>query len=740
MTMTIVPSRRQFLKAGGALVIVAAAPSAFGQTALPRDATGGRPLANNEVDAFFAIQADGSVTLFSGKVDLGTGLRIAYRQIVAEELGVAVDRIHLVEGDTALTPNQGSTGGSTGIAQGGMQIRRAAATARAALIDLAAQRLGLPASDLDALDGEVRPRAGGAGMGFGALIGDRRFSLKLDPKAPLRSPSTYRVVGKQMQRPDLPAKLTGRHVYVHDFVVDGMLHGRVVRPPSVGASLRSVDEASIAHIPGARIIRIKDFLGIVAEDEWNAVRALAALKTQWSDGPALLGDTAVPDWMRSTAAAAGDETPINRGDVAAAMSAGGERLEATYYWPMQSHASMGPSCAVADIRAESATIWCASQGTHRWAQVFAKLLGFPENKVRMIYLDGAGSYGTNGHDDAAMDAALLSREVGWPVRVQWMRQDEHGWDPKGPPQLLRLEATLTPDGKIDAWRTEMWVTKATPNLPHIPLLAAGAAGIPQQHGYSTGLITGNGDPPYDVPNMQLLVHWLKDAPLRTSNLRAPGKIGNVMAVESFMDELAFAAGKDPLEFRLAALKNPRGLEVLRKVGEMMRWEPRANPRRDGKGRGVAYTHYKNNETLLAMGMDVEVDAKTGVIRVLRVACAHDCGQIIAPDGVRAQVEGCILQTISRALFEEVKFDRKAVTSTDWVTYPILTIPDAPTLDIALIDRPSEPPLGVGEASASPVAAAIANAVFDATGVRLRRVPFTPERVKEALEGGPPRAG
>jgi CO/xanthine dehydrogenase Mo-binding subunit len=228
--------------------------------------------------------------------------------------------------------------------------------------------------------------------------------------------------------------------------------------------------------------------------------------------------------------------------------------------------------------------------------------------------------------------------------------------------------------------------------------------------------------------------------LRTSNLRAPGKIGNVMAVESFMDELAFAAGRDPLEFRLAALKNPRGLEVLRKVGEMMRWEPRANPRRDGRGRGIAYTHYKNNETLLAMGIDVEVDAKTGVIRVLRVACAHDCGQIIAPDGVRAQVEGCILQTISRALFEEVKFDRKSVTSTDWVTYPILTIPDAPALDIALIDRPNEPPMGVGEASASPVAAAIANAVFDATGVRLRRVPFTPEYVKRALEAAPSRAG
>lgn len=729
---TLAPSRRQFLKSGGALVIVAAAPSALAQTA-QSPAAAGRSLALNEVDAFFAIHGDGSVTLFSGKVDLGTGLRIAYRQIVAEELGIPVERIHLVEGDTALTPNQGPTAGSTGIAQGGMQIRRAAATARAALIELGAQRLGMPAADLDTENGEVCARNGGARIGLGALIGDRRFEMKINAQAPLRNPASYRVVGKRMPRPDLPAKLTGRHTYVHDVVVDGMLHGRVVHPTSIGATLASVDESSIAHIPGVRLVRVKDFLGLVADDEWNAVRALAALKVKWNDGPPLVGDAAVPDWMRSAEAAAGDETPLKRGEVTARLAAGGKRLDATYYWPMQSHASMGPSCAVADVKADGATIWCGSQGTHRWAQVFAKLLGLPDGSVRMIYLDGAGCYGTNGHEDAAMDAALLSRAVGRPVRVQWMRDDEHGWDPKGPPQLLRLQATLTDDGRIDAWRTEMWVTRATPNLPHIPLISAGAAGIPQQAGFSTGLITGNGDPPYDMPHMEMVVHWLKSAPLRTSNLRAPGKIGNVMAVEAFMDELAFAAGKDPLAFRLAAIKNPRGLDVLRKVGEIMTWQERAEPRRDGKGRGVAYTHYKNNETLLAMGMEVEVDAATGVIRVLRVACAHDCGQIISPDGVRAQVEGCILQTISRSLFEEVTFDSKMVTSTDWDSYPILTIPGAPKLDIVLIDRPTEPPFGAGEAATSPVAAAIANAVFDATGVRLRRAPFTPERVKQALE-------
>jgi nicotinate dehydrogenase subunit B len=729
--MTISLSRRHFLASTGVIMVAAALPAAA-QIASPLNEAAGRTLDLTEVDAFLAVHADGTVTIFTGKVDLGTGLRAAYRQIAAEELGLPVGRIHLVEGDTALTPNQGPTAGSTGISIGGMQIRRAAATARGALIRLAAERLNVPAEGLDTAEGEVRPRAGGPGIGFAQLIGDKRFSLKLDARAPLRAPSAYRVVGKDVPRPDVPAKVTGEHLYVHNFELPGMLHGRVLRPPSIGATLVAVDEASVAHVPGVRIVRIKDFLGLVAEDEWDAERALAALKAEWRDGPALVGDEGLIAAMRAPEAISGDETPLSRGDAGTALAAG-KRIEATYFWPLQSHASLGPACAVADMRADGATIWTASQGTHRWALAFARLLGLQPGKLRMIYLEGAGCYGRNGHEDAAGDAAILAKAVGKPVRVQWSRADETGWDPKGPAQLLRLEATLTPAGAIDAWRTEMWVTRATPNLPHMPLLAADAAGIEQRQGYSTGLMAGNGDPPYAMPHMQLLVHWLKDSPLRTSNLRAPGKIGNVMAVESFMDELAFAAGKDPLAYRLAALNNPRGLAVLRRVGEMMGWEPRVQPRRDGKGRGIAYTHYKNNETLLAMGMDVEVDTATGVIRVTRVACAHDCGQIIAPDSVRAQVEGCILQTISRALFEEVKFDRKRVTSTDWASYPILTFPDVPKLEIELIDRPDQPPMGAGEAATAPVGAAIANAVFDATGVRLRRAPFTPERVKEALE-------
>ena len=727
-------SRRHLLASGGLLVIGAALPDVV------RAQAGPRPLDPGEVDAFFAIAADGRVTLFSGKVDLGTGLRIAFRQIAAEELGIAPESIELVEGDTLLTPNQGPTAGSTGIAQGGMQVRRAAATARAALIALAAEKLGQPAAALDIVDGMVRPRSGGQGLGFGALIGDRRFALKLDAKAPLRPPAVYATVGKARPRPDLPAKLTGRHVYMHDFEVPGMLHGRAIRPPTIGGTIVSVDDSALASIAGAQVVRLKDFIGVVAPREWDAVKAARALKIEWRDGPILPGAQGVPEWMRGGAVALGDETIVNRGAVDPALTAGARRVEATYFWPMQSHASMGPSCAVADVGASAATIWCASQGTHRWAQAFAPLLGLPANSVRMIYKDGAGCYGTNGHEDAALDAALLSRAVGKPVRVQWMREDEHGWDPKGPPQLLHLEAALSPEGKIAAWRTRMWVTKATANLPHIPLLAADSAGIAQKPGFSTGLITGNGDPPYDIPDMQLVVHWIEGAPLRTSNLRAPGKIGNVMAVEAFMDELAFAAGQDPLHFRLAALNNPRALDVLHKVREMMAWEPRTTPRRDGRGRGIAFTHYKNNETLLAMGMDVEVDAASGAIRVTRVACAHDCGQIIAPDGVRAQVEGCILQTISRALYEEARIDAHRVTSTDWSTYPILTFPNVPKLDIALIDRPTMPPMGAGEAATAPVAAAISNAVFDATGVRLRRAPFTPQRMKAAMLEVGVRAG
>jgi len=393
---------------------------------------------------------------------------------------------------------------------------------------------------------------------------------------------------------------------------------------------------------------------------------------------------------------------------------------------------MGPSCAVADVRDGHATIWTASQATHRFRATYAKILDLPLEAVRLIYLDGAGCYGMNGHDDAAADAALLSRAVGEPVRVQWMREDEHGWDPKGPPQSLALDGALAADGTIAAWRTEMWLPKATANLPNVPLLAPQDAGIAQVQGISTGLISQNGDPPYAVPNVDVLVHWLKDSPLRPSNVRAPGKIANIFAVESFTDELAAKAGVDPVEFRLRGLTDARGIEVVKRAAALIGWQPRPAATHAGSGRGFSYAHYKHNETYVAMAMEVDVDRSSGAIRVRRVACAHDCGLVINPDALSAQIEGNILQTLSRTLHEEVKFDTSRVTSVDWKSYPILTFPEVPEILIDLVARPDEPPLGAGEASAVTVPAALANAVYDASGVRLRTVPFTRERVKAAF--------
>jgi CO/xanthine dehydrogenase Mo-binding subunit len=337
----------------------------------------------------------------------------------------------------------------------------------------------------------------------------------------------------------------------------------------------------------------------------------------------------------------------------------------------------------------------------------------------------------NGHEDAAADAAFLSRAVGKPVRVQWMREDEHGLDPKGPPQVITQEAAMSDDGKILAWRTQMWCPKPTEKLPTIPLLAPAETESKQVPGISTGSLSSGGKPPYDIPNMQVQVHWLESTPLRPSHLRAPGKIGNCLAVETMMDEMALMAGKDPVAFRLDYLPDPRGREAIERVAKLFNWDARAQPRRDGKGRGIGFTQYKGDETYVAIAMEVEVDAG-GRIRVTRVAATHDCGQVISPDGVRSQVEGCILQTIGRTLYEEVKYDRDHVTSRDWSTYPILTFTDLPEMKIELIDRPDQPPRGAGEAATAPVAAALANAVFDATGVRLRRVPFTAPRVKAAM--------
>jgi nicotinate dehydrogenase subunit B len=704
--------RRDFLRTGGAIIVSFAFDGALPNTSSAQISDLGKPVDPREVDSFLAIHADGSVTIYTSKVDVGTGLRIAMSQMVAEELDIPVDRVTVVEGDTAVTPNHGGTGGSTGIPQGGVELRRAAATARQALIKLGAQ----------------------PGTNIGALAGGKRLNLKVDPNAPLKDPKTYTIVGKPILRPDVPDKCTGRNVYVQDFSLPGMLHGRVIHPPSIGAKLMSLDESSIRTIPGVRVVRIQNFLGIVAADEWAAIRAAKELKVTWTEEQGLPGSDNLDRHVRESAPDR-DETIVNKGDPAAALPGTTRQLSALYVWPIQSHASLGPSCAVADVRPEGTTIWTASQGPHGMRANFSRIFGIPEDKLRVIFLDGSGSYGGNGNDDAAADALLLSRAIGKPVRVQWMREDEHAWDPKGPPQVLEIRGGLDNDNRIAAWETHMWLPMNIQG--NRPLVSVDGAGITQPHGQGAGLMSQNGDPPYAASNVRVVVHYLKGTPLRPSNLRAPGKVANVFAVESFTDELAAAAGVDAVEFRLRGLTDPRALDVIKRAAEMIGWEERPSPNRrpiNGNvlsGRGFAYARYKQAENYVAIAMEVAVDRNTGKINVRRIACAHDGGLIVNPDGLRNQIEGSILQTLGRALHEEVKFDRSRVTSVDWASYPILSLPDVPSLDVALIDRPSLPPLGAGEASTAPVAAAVANAVFDATGIRLRRVPL---RLEVPLRG------
>ncbi|HLI83476.1 MAG TPA: molybdopterin cofactor-binding domain-containing protein [Bryobacteraceae bacterium] len=735
--MPSIVSRRDWLKTGGALVVGFSLGVRAGRA---QGAEPAKPLDPKEVDSFLAIHGDGSVTVYCGKVDVGTGLRIAVRQMAAEELGIPVDRIKLVEGDTGLSPDQGGTGGSTGLTRGGSEVRQAAATARQALLRMAAEKLNRPADELTIADGEVRPISGGAGLTLAALMGERRFDLKVDSKAPLRPAAQYQVIGKPLARPDVPGKCTARGNYIQDFSLAGMLHGRVVRPPAVGAKLLSVDESSIRGIPDVRVVRIENFLGVVSPDEWAAVRAARELKANWSEGESLPGNEELERYLR--------ESPVERDQTAPENVSASvifappiKHLSATYFWPNQSHASLGPSCAIADMRPDGLTVWSSSQGTHGLRISFAKLFSLPAEKVRVIYLEGAGSYGGNGNDDAAADAVLLSKAVGRPVRVQWMRHDEHGWDPKGPQQLLDVKASLSDDGRIIDWNTQMWLPAARPGTR--PFLGIDAAGIAQPHGQNAGSVSQNGDPPYAVASPAVVtVHWIKETPLRISNLRAPGKIANVFAVESFTDELAAAAKADPVAFRVRGLEergnDPRALAVVKRAAEMIGWQPRPSPNPKAAeggmlvGRGFAYMRYKQAENYVAMAMEVTVERSTGRVAVRRVVCAHDCGLVVNPDALRNQIEGCIVQTLSRTLHEEVKFDRSRVTSLDWASYPILRFPEAPAVEVALLDHPELPLMGAGEAATAPVAAALGNAIFDATGVRLRTVPFTAARVKAAL--------
>jgi nicotinate dehydrogenase subunit B len=713
MGKPFIPSRRDVLKSGGALVVSFSFAGAASHAAA-ENAAAGKPLALTAVDSFLAIDSAGAVTIYSGKVDLGTGVQTALTQIAAEELDVPLRRVAIVQGDTALTPDQGPTFGSLAIQVGGVQIRNACAMAKGALLDLAAKQFGTSAAELKVADGVIR--SGDKQASYGELIGGKSFSLTLDHQKPpaTKDPKTFTIVGTSIPRIDIPDKVTGKFTYMQDMRVPGMLHGRVVRPPALGAQLQSVDEASVAGIPGIlRVVREGNFLGIVAENEWAAIKAAQQIKATWSAWEGLPEQRKLFEHVRASKVAK-DEVTANVGNTAEAMAKDGvKKLSATYEFAIHTHGSIGPSCAIAEFK----------DG---------------------IYIEGSGCYGRNGHEDAAADAALLAKAVGRPVRVQWSRADEHGWDPKGPPTLIDLRATLDSAGAVTAWDSEFFIPQQTPNAFVVPLVAATLSGKPADETIAPGNVFQNSNVPYKFANIKAVCHRLETTPFRPSWIRTPGRLQNTFANECFMDELAAAADADPIEFRLKYLDpaDTRGVEILNRVAALAQWDKRPSPRGGSgqsgdvvTGRGVSYCKYELVRTYIAVVAEVEVKRSTGEIRARKFFVLHDCGQIINPDGVLSQIEGNIIQTVSRTLKEELAFSRSAVTSLDWASYPILTFPEVPDMVIDLIDRPAEKPWGAGEPSAAVVPSAISNAVFDATGVRLRSVPFTPEKVKEALRRG-----
>ena len=726
-------SRRDFLKSSGALVVTFSISHPLAGAA--EKGAPAKTVALDQVDGFVAIDAKGNVTVYSGKVDLGTGVFTALTQIAAEELGVPFERVTLVQGDTALTPDQGNTWGSLSIQAGGMQIRQACATAREALLDQAAQKLGVGRGDVAVRNGVVTAKSGGKGVSYGQLVGGRRFEMKVNPKAPLKSPAEYTIVGKSVKRLDIPGKVTGKFTYMHDFKRPGMLHARVVRPAGMKAELLSVDDAAAKKVPGyVATVRKGNFLAVLARNEWAAIKAADAVKADWSKWEGLPEKSRIWEHVRKTKVVS-DQEFQKVGDTAKAMSSGARQLSATYDFAVHTHASMGPSCAVADYRGGKLTVWSSSQATHMLRRQLARMFGMKAEDIRCLYIEGSGCYGRNGHEDAASDAALIARETGKLVRVQWSRAEEQAWSPKGPPTLLDNRAALDADGNVVAWE----ITGYMPNRPkgfEVTLTGAELSGLPKDTAFP-GNIFQSLAVPYTFPNIKATARWLAETPFKPSWIRTPGRMQNTYANECFMDECAQAAGADPVEYRLRNLKDARGAECIDRCVRMANWTPRGKQPRDSgevaRGRGFSYIKYELVRTYVAVVADVSVNRRTGQVKVDRFYVAHDCGQIINPDGLRNQIDGNVIQTVSRTLVEDLQWDRSTVTGLDWKSYPILRFPDVPQVAVDLIDRPTERPWGAGEPTAAVVPSAIANAIFDATGVRMRSVPFTPDKVLAALK-------
>lgn len=753
-------NRRDLLKTSGAFVVVASLPGVPGSALAQSGTTAKPPLAPEELDSWVAIEPDGHVIAYYGKVDLGQGLEVAIAQIVAEELDVAFDMVKVFMGDTATSLNQGGASSALGIQSGAKPLRNAAAEARRILVDLAAEQLGVSRGRLGVDNGVVASLDDAAKhVSYADLIGGRYFNAKVEwnkqignqlnvtGKAKPKAPSQYKLVGKPFPRRDVEWKVFGTGSYVSDVSVPGMLHARVIRTPHAGSVAETVDRSSIQTVKGAQVIHEKDFLAVVAVKEWDAVRAAQMLEVKWTKPK-----NPFPSWEKihehiRSAPTVKREDAEKIGDVAGAFKTAARMVEAEYEWPFQSHASMGPGCAIVDAKSDHATLWTGSQKPHSARDGVAKQLRLPPEKVRGIWVIGPGSYGRNDAGDAALDAALLSKLTGKPVRVQGMRRDAIAWDPKAPASVHRARAALDASGKVVAYeftsrgfsRTNISSNESDPR----DSLSGMELGMQPKPGIGFGMPEES----YGFESKTLaweVVPALLDraSPLRTSHMRDPVGPQIHFASEQFIDELATATGEDPVAFRLKYLTAQRDQAVVKAAAQKASWQPRplAPRQRSGDllaGRGIAYA--QRHGTIVAVVAEIEVDRRTGRIWGRKFTVAHDCGLVVNPEGLRHTIEGGLMQALSRSLFEEVRFDHDMVTSVDWSTYPILDMRDAPeSIDVVLINRPEAAPTGAGEATSRVVPAAVANAFFDATGVRLRRAPMTPERVMAALTDARPQ--
>ena len=732
--------RRHFLQTASAGVLLVSFQFSELAQAASASPTPPKSTAKDALDTWLSIDASNQVTVYVGKVDLGTGTKTALSQIAAEELSIPFDKVTMVMGDTGTTPDQWITGAALTIQQGGSELRIAAASARAALLDRAAQKWQVPVSSLKIANGVVTDSTNPARKASLAELIGEGFQIKVDPKAALKPHTDYTLVGRSIPRVDIPAKVSGEHPYVHDFKLPGMLHARVVRSTNIGAKLKSVDDREARKVKGyVATVRQGEFLAVVCDNEWSAVKAARAIRTQWTPGPDLPAkDQLDAAWRQMPLAK--EEATQKVGQIDTAFGSAAKRVKASYHFAVQTHASIGPSCAVAQYENGQLLVWSASQATHSMQHELSVITRLPKEKIRLIYLDGSGCYGRNGHEDATADAALIAIELGRPVRVQWMRHDETALAPKSPPRSMDMEAALDANGNIQGWKGDFYIA-----LNHIqafkpldfPLLSATETGVPRP-GNWVGFLFQNAGAPYAVPHIQVTTKHVAQTFLRASHLRSPGRIENSFANESFMDEVAHAAGADAAEFRLRHLQDARGKEVLEAALKAAQWQARPSASakskdRFARGRGIAYVRYNNTITYVATVAEVEVDRKSGHVKVLRLVVAHDCGQMINPDGVLNQIQGGAIQTVSRTLMEDVQWHGSQIDSVDWASYPILRFGNVPKVEAVLIDRPGQPTWGAGEQTPTTIPAAIANAIFDATGARLRQIPFTPARINAALQ-------